>query len=53
MVDFVYADGGEADGCGDGVAEDGCAGVALVGVDELVWDYAVSVEGLAVCEVGV
>lgn len=51
VVDLVDADGGEPDGCGDGVSEDGCAGVAVVGVDELVGDYAVAVEGLAVCEV--
>jgi hypothetical protein len=53
MVDFVYADWGEADGSVDFVAEDGGAGVAFVGVDEHAWDDAVTVEGLSVCGVGV
>lgn len=48
MVDFVYADGCEADGRGDAVSEDGGASVPGVGVDEHAWDYAVAVEGLPV-----
>jgi len=47
VVDFVYADRGEADGGGDLVAEDCSGGVAEVGVDELSGDDAVTVEGLA------
>lgn len=33
VVDLVYADWGEADGCGHAVAEDFGACVAVVGVD--------------------
>ena len=33
------------------MAEDSGGGVALVGVDEHAWDYAVAVEGLTVGEV--
>ena len=53
MVDLVDADGREADGCCEAVAEESAGGVALVGVDELAGDQAVAVEGLAVGEVGV
>jgi hypothetical protein len=49
MVDLVYADGGEADGRGDFVAEYGGGRVACVRVDELAGDYAVAEEGLPVC----
>lgn len=51
MVDLVDADGREADGRGDGVVEDRGSCVAVVGVDELVGDYAVPEEGLPVDEV--
>ena len=53
MVDLVYADRGEAYGRRDAMAEDGGCGIASVSVDEHAGDYAVAVEGLAVCEVGV
>ena len=42
VVDLVDADGGEADGRSDLVAEERGACVALVGVDELFGDDAVS-----------
>lgn len=48
MVDLIYTDRSEADGCGHTVAEDGGSSVALVGVDEHSRNDAVSVEGLAV-----
>ena len=53
VVALVYADGRDADWSGDFVAEDGGAGGARVGVDELAGDYAVSEESLAVREVRV
>lgn len=52
VVDLVDADGREADGRGDLVAEDFRLGVALVGVAQHARDDAVAVEGLAVREVG-
>jgi hypothetical protein len=52
VVDFVDADGSEADGRRDFVAEDGGRGVAVVGVAQHSRDDAVAVEGLSVCEVG-
>jgi hypothetical protein len=51
VVDFVDADGCEADGRGDLVPENLGGGVALVGVLEHARDDAVAVEGLSVCEV--
>lgn len=53
VVDLVDADGGDAYGGGDGVAEEGGARGALVGVDELAGQDLVPEEGLAVGEVGV
>jgi len=53
VVNLVDADWGEANVCGDFVAEDGGLGAASVGVDEHAWDDSVAVEGLSVCEVGV
>lgn len=53
VVDFVDADGGEADGRRDFVPEDGGRRVTQVRVDELAGDDTVPVEGLAVGEVGV
>ena len=53
VVDLVDADGGEADRRGDLVPEDGGAGGADIGIDELAGDDLVAVEGLSVGEVGV
>lgn len=52
VVDFVGADGREAEGRGDFVAENCGGGVAGIGVNEHAWDDAVAVEGLTVGEVG-
>ena len=53
MVDFIDADGGEANGGWDAVAKDGGCRVALVGVDEHARDDTVAVEGLSVRRVRV
>ena len=53
VVDFVYADGGEANWGRDFVVEDCGGGVAGVCVDEHTGDDAVAGEGLAVCGVSV
>lgn len=53
VVDLVDANGRDADRGGDGVAEDGGAGGAFVGVDQLAWQELVPEEGLPVGEVGV
>ncbi len=47
VVDFVYANGGEADRGGDFVAKDCGGGVADISIDELSGDDAVAEEGLA------
>jgi hypothetical protein len=51
VVDFVDADGREADGRGNFVSKDLGGGVALVGVLQHARDDAVAVEGLSVGEV--
>jgi len=51
VVDLVDADGREANGCADFVPENRGFRVPCVRVNEHLWNYAVAVEGLSVCEV--